>query len=104
MKSSIVGLFVAGGLLAGAGNVLASDALAKKHGCMACHTLDKKLVGPAFKLVAAKYAGDAGAEATLVTRVKNGGKGVWGQIPMPPSAKVPDADIQALVKWVLSAK
>ena len=104
MKTLATCLFVSAGLLAGTGNALASDALAKKYGCLACHTVDKKLIGPAYKDVAAKYKGDAGAEAKLVTKVKNGGAGAWGQIPMPPNAAVPDADIKILVKWVLSAK
>lgn len=82
----------------------ASDDLAKKYLCMTCHTIDKKLVGPAYKDVAAKYAADKGAEAKLVDKVKKGGVGVWGQIPMPPNDKVPDADVRALVKWILSQK
>jgi cytochrome c len=82
----------------------ASDALAKKHNCLACHATDKKLVGPSYKDVAAKYAKDPSAEAKLVDKVKKGGQGVWGQIPMPPNAQVPDADVQALVKWILSQK
>ena len=82
----------------------ANEALAKKHNCLACHAVDKKLVGPAYKDVAAKYAKDSGAEAKLVEKVKKGGQGVWGQVPMPPNPQVPDADVQALVKWILSQK
>ena len=82
----------------------ASEELAKKHACFACHTVDKKMVGPSYKDVAAKYRGDKGAEAKLVDKVKKGGAGVWGQVPMPPNAAAPDADIRALVKWVLSQK
>lgn len=82
----------------------ANEALAKKYMCMSCHTLDKKLVGPSYHDVAAKYKGDKGAEAKLVEKVKKGGAGVWGQIPMPPNDKVPDADLQTLVKWILSTK
>ncbi len=82
----------------------ANEALAKKYMCMSCHMLDKKLVGPSYHDVAAKYKGDKGAEAKLADKVKKGGAGVWGQIPMPPNDKVPDADLQALVKWVLSTK
>ena len=104
MKSLVTCLLVSAGLLASAGNALASDALAKKYNCLACHAVDKKVIGPAYKEVAAKYKGDAGAEAKLIAKVKNGGSGTWGQIPMPPNASVPDADIKALVKWVLSAK
>jgi cytochrome c len=83
----------------------ANEALAQKSGCMACHAIDKKIVGPAYKEVAAKYRGDKGAEAKLVEKVKKGGQGVWGQVPMPPnSPMVKDEDIKALVKWVLSLK
>ena len=104
MKTLVTCLFVSAGLFASAGNALASEALAKKYNCLTCHTVDKKVIGPSYQDVAAKYKGDAGAEAKLVAKVKNGGAGVWGQIPMPPNATVPDADIKALVKWVLSAK
>jgi cytochrome c len=97
-------LFVSAGLLAGTGNALASEALAKKHNCLACHAVDKKVIGPSYADVAAKYRGDASAEAKLIAKVKNGGAGVWGQIPMPPNASVPDADISTLVKWVLATK
>ncbi len=82
----------------------ASEELAKKYMCLTCHQVDKKLVGPAFKEIAAKYASDKAAEGKMVDKVKKGGAGVWGQIPMPPNDKVPEADLKALVKWVLSAK
>lgn len=82
----------------------ASEELAKKHNCLVCHQVDKKVVGPSYKDVAAKYANDKAAEAKLSEKVKKGGVGVWGQVPMPPNATVPDADIKALVKWVLSQK
>lgn len=82
----------------------ASEELAKKYMCLTCHQVDKKLVGPAFKEIAAKYASDKAAEGKLVDKVKKGGAGVWGQIPMPPNDKVPEADLKAVVKWVLSAK
>lgn len=80
----------------------ADEALAKKHNCTACHQTDKKSVGPSYKDVAAKYKGQADATAKLAAKVKNGGSGVWGAVPMPPSAAVPDADIDKLVKWVLA--
>jgi cytochrome c len=80
------------------------DELLKKHACLSCHAVDKKLVGPSYKDVAAKYRGQAGAEATLAGKVKKGGVGVWGQIPMPPNASVPDGDLNAMVKWILSQK
>ena len=79
----------------------ADAALAKKYNCTACHAVDKKLVGPAYKDVAAKYKGDSAAAAKLATKVKKGGSGVWGPIPMPPNPAVPDADIKKLVDWVL---
>lgn len=104
MKASITCLIVSAGLLASAGNAFASEALAKKHNCLACHAMDKKLIGPSYKDVAAKFKNDSGAEAMLIGKVKNGSSGTWGQIPMPPNASVPDADIKALVKWVLSTK
>lgn len=97
-------LVAALGLAAAAAPALASEELAKKYACTACHAVDKKLVGPAYKDVAAKYKGDAKAEAMLVDKVKKGGVGVWGQVPMPPNAQVPDKDVQALVKWILAAK
>jgi cytochrome c len=83
---------------------LANEELAKKNACTACHAVDKKIVGPAFKEVAAKYRSDKTAEARLVKKVKEGGVGVWGQVPMPPNSTVSDKDIQTLVKWVLSLK
>jgi cytochrome c len=82
----------------------ANEELAKKHACFACHATDKKLVGPSYKDVAAKYRGDAGAEAKLVDKVKKGSQGTWGQVPMPPNANVPDGDVRTLVKWILSQK
>ena len=81
----------------------AATQLLAKYNCQACHTVDKKLVGPAYKEVAAKYAGDSGAAAKLEQKVKNGGTGVWGQIPMPPN-NVPDADLKTLVEWILALK
>jgi cytochrome c len=80
------------------------DELLKKYACLSCHAVDKKLVGPSYKDVAAKYRGQAGAEKSLAEKVKKGGQGVWGPIPMPPNASVPDADLNAMVKYVLSVK
>ncbi len=82
----------------------AGDALMQKHGCAACHGIDKKIVGPAYVDVAAKYKGDAGALAKLTQKVKAGGAGVWGPVPMPPNPQVPDDDIKALVSWILALK
>jgi cytochrome c len=77
--------------------------LAAKYNCVACHAVDKKVVGPAYSEVAKKYAGDASALGKLEHKVKAGGSGVWGAIPMPPN-NVPDADIKTMVEWVLSLK
>src|SRR5215468_5841604 len=73
--------------------------LLTKYGCQACHAVDKKVVGPSYKEVAAKYAGDAGAPAKLAQKIKSGGSGVWGQVPMPPN-NVPDADLKTLTTWI----
>ena len=79
-----------------------AEGLLKKYACIACHSVDAKLVGPSYKDVAAKYRNQKDAEQTLVGKVKQGGVGVWGQVPMPPNATVPDADLQAMVKWILA--
>lgn len=81
----------------------ASEELAKKHNCLACHTVDKKSVGPAYKEIAKKYKGQAGIAAKLAGKVKKGGQGVWGPVPMPPNAAVPDADVKTLVDWLLKS-
>ena len=86
-----------------AGSAAADLALAQKEGCLGCHSVDKKIVGPAWKDVAAKYKGDAGAVDKLAAKVKAGGKGVWGQIPMPPNNVTPD-EAKRLVTWILSQK
>src|ERR1041384_6882937 len=90
---------------AGAGQeVAASPDLAKARNCMACHAMATKLVGPAYKDVAAKYAGQKDAEARLVAKVIKGGAGVWGAIPMPANPQVSEADAKTLVKWILAQK
>lgn len=83
---------------------LANPELAQKKNCMACHAVDKKMIGPAFKDVAAKYAGDKEAPAKLANKVLKGGSGVWGQIPMPANPQVSEAEAKQLVAWVLSQK
>ena len=90
-----------------AAGVLEADAgedLLKKSGCTACHALDKKLIGPPYVEVAAKYKGDAGAAAKLLEKVKKGGSGVWGQVPMPPNPQVSDADLKTMIAYVLALK
>lgn len=76
--------------------------LARKNACMSCHAEDKKIVGPAYKEVAAKYKGDKTAEAKLIKKVKEGGGGVWGPVPMPPNPQVKDEDVKTLVRWILA--
>ena len=76
--------------------------LVKKSGCVACHANDKKLVGPAYNDVAKKYKGDAKAAATLAEKVKKGGSGAWGAVPMPPHPQVSDADIKTMVAYILT--
>lgn len=98
MKSVLISALVATGLFASA-PAFANKDLATKSGCMACHAVDKKMVGPAYQEVAKKYK--AADEAMLIDKVKKGGKGVWGQIPMPPNPKVSDADLKTLVTWIL---
>jgi cytochrome c len=82
----------------------ASEELAKSKGCLNCHALDQKRVGPSYKDVAAKYAGQADAEAKLAAKIKAGGTGVWGQMPMPPNPSLSDDDAKALAQWVLGTK
>ena len=81
-----------------------AEALAQQSGCLACHTVDKKLVGPSYKEIADRYRNDKGAEANLFKKVKEGGKGAWGDIPMTPSAHVKDQDIKTIVEWILTVK
>ncbi len=90
--------------------VLASSAamanldLAKAKNCMACHSIDNKIVGPAYKDVAKKYAGQKDAEDKLTQKVLKGGSGTWGPMPMPPNTQVTEAEAKTLVKWILSQK
>jgi len=83
---------------------LADEALAKSKNCMACHAVDKKLVGPAYKDIAKKYAGDAKAVDLLAGKIQKGGSGVWGAIPMPANPQVNDADAKKLAAWVMGQK
>ena len=101
MKAVYVAMIAAGVVMAG--QAQADEALAKAKNCMACHQVDKKVVGPAYKEVAAKYKGDAGAPAMLAGKVKAGGKGTWGQVPMPPN-NVTEDEAKKLVGWILGLK
>ena len=76
--------------------------IARANACMGCHAVDRKVVGPSFQQIAAKYKGDAQAPVKLVTKVKDGGSGVWGVLPMPPHPAMSDADIRTVVDWVLA--
>ena len=78
--------------------------LAQKKNCMACHAIDKKLVGPAYKDVAAKYAGQKDAVDKLAVKVLKGGSGVWGPVPMPANPQVTEAEAKQLVQWILALK
>lgn len=110
MKSKIAVLGIAGALALGAtgANAALDDAkaqdLLKKGGCTSCHSVDKKIIGPAFKDVAAKHKGEKDAVATLEKVVRGGGKGTYGPMPMPPNpaAKISDADLHELAEWVLT--
>jgi len=75
-----------------------------KHGCVACHRVDKRVLGPSFKEVAAKYAGDSGAAARLAAKIRTGGQGVWGNVPMPPNTGVSESEASTLAGWVLQQK
>lgn len=110
MKAQWMGIAAAAALLfagqaSAAVDETAAQALAKKNGCFNCHSLNKKLVGPSWKDVAKKYAADASAEAKLIDKIKKGGSGSWGAVPMPAqSPAVKDADIKTLVEYLLSLK
>ncbi len=83
---------------------MADQALATSKNCMACHAVDKKLVGPSYKDVAAKYAGQKDAVEKLAVKIIKGGSGVWGPIPMPPNAQVSEEDAKKLATWVMTQK
>ena len=97
-------LFALVALAAVAAPAMADQALATAKNCMACHAIDKKLVGPSYKDVAAKYAGQKDAADRLSVKIIKGGAGVWGPVPMPANAQVSDAEAKKLAAWVLSQK
>jgi cytochrome c len=100
----MVGMLVATGFVSQAAMADAGLDLAKAKNCLACHAVATKLVGPAYKDVAAKYAGQKDAEGKLVTKVMKGGSGSWGAVPMPANPQVSEAEAKTLVKWVLAQK
>jgi len=101
MKRALFALVAAVSVTAPA---FADQALATSKNCMACHAVDKKLVGPSFKDIAKKYAGDKSAADKLAVKVLKGGAGAWGPVPMPANPQVNDAEAHKLVAWVLSQK
>lgn len=102
MKSLLSLIFAASALVAGP--AFANADLAQKKNCMACHAIDKKVVGPSYQDVAAKYAGQKDAVDKLAVKVVKGGAGVWGPVPMPANTAVSDAEAKQLVTWILSQK
>ena len=104
MKRHLLICFAACALVSGAAMADAGADLAKAKNCLACHSVANKLVGPAYKDVAAKYAGQKDAESKLAQKVMKGGSGVWGAVPMPANTQVSEAEAHTLVKWILSQK
>lgn len=102
MKLPLCIIFSASALVASP--VFANADLAQKKNCMACHAVDKKVVGPAYQDVATKYAGQKDAVDKLSQKVIKGGAGVWGPVPMPANTAVSDAEAKQLVTWILSLK
>jgi len=102
MKRILAAIATVGSLLAASTPALADMALANAKNCMACHAVEKKLVGPSYKDIATKYAGQADAVDKLSGKVIKGGAGAWGPVPMPANAQVSDADAKKLVTWILA--
>ncbi|MCB1984647.1 MAG: c-type cytochrome [Burkholderiales bacterium] len=101
MKGILVSMVAASALLLAA-NAQADAELAKNSGCLNCHNVDTKLVGPSLKEIAAKYAGQDGASDYLAGQIKNGSNGVWGPVPMPPNAMVSDENAKVLADFILT--
>ena len=97
-------LFAMAVALTASAPAFADQALATAKNCMACHAVDKKLVGPSYKDVAAKYAGDKAAVDKLAAKIVKGGSGVWGPVPMPANAQVNDAEAKKLAAWIMTVK
>lgn len=98
--TAFIGLWALSGAAVQAGD---AAALITRYNCQSCHSVDKRLVGPAFREMAQKYAGSAGAAASLADKVQNGSAGAWGPIPMPPNS-IPSGDLTAIVQWILALK
>ena len=99
MKAFVAGLLCS---LLSVHSASANQALAVSKNCMACHSVDQKIVGPAFAAIAAKYADDKSALTALAQKIQKGGGGVWGDMPMPPNSSVSAADAKKLTTWILS--
>jgi cytochrome c len=104
MKLTMFKAMLSAVALLGASSAMADAGLAASKNCMSCHAVDKKLLGPAFKEVASKYAGDKTATDKLVLKVMKGGSGAWGAVPMPANPQVNEAEAKRLVAWILSQK
>jgi cytochrome c len=104
MKYMLIPASLALAMASGASLAADAEQLLKDKACLSCHQLDKKLVGPAYKDVAAKYKPRKDAEAYLVSKIKGGSTGVWGPIPMPPNGTVNDAEAHTLAKFILTVK
>ncbi len=104
MKTKLFAQIAIAVAVTAAAPAFADQALATAKNCMACHAVDKKLVGPAYKEVAAKYAADKSAADKLAVKILKGGSGVWGAVPMPANAQVSEAEAKKLAAWVLSQK
>jgi cytochrome c len=105
MTTRLLTLLVTGLMSAAVAGARADGlALAQKNGCLACHAINQKVLGPAYQDVAAKYKGDSNALAKLSAKIKSGGSGVWGPVPMPPHPQLTDEERKTLVEWILSLK
>lgn len=98
------GIGLASAAVAFAADFKDGETLTKINGCFACHSADKKIVGPAYREIAARYLDDRTAEAALVKKIKTGGKGVWGDVPMPPHPHLKEEDIRIMAQWILSIR
>lgn len=99
----ISSLITAGLMVSVSAPVFASKEIASKNSCMGCHAMDKKVVGPSYKNIAAKYKGQPDAVEKLVKKVRVGGSGVWGAVPMPGNNRISDADAKTVVQWILDS-
>lgn len=102
MKTTLLGIAVAASFVAAPAYAQSGEDLLRKNGCTACHAVDKKIVGPSYKEVSTKYKGQKDAQQKLADKIKRGGAGAWGPVPMPPNPTLSDGDIATMVKYVLA--